>query len=349
MSYAQQINVMANGWMDEIEDMVPTLIPVSNSVPFLYAGESHAISGPGGSGKSWLAAYCLLVMAKQRKPVVFLDYESNMQVLKARLLALGASIEDAAYIYYWRIDVGVGKNTTAGREWLEWLDARATDTPIALVVIDSVARGMSAAGLDDNDNGQFRAWNDAVIVPLEQRGITSLRIDHTGYGSETRSRGASSKLQATGGADFSLRPIKGWSRSSSGAAEIVVLKDRHGAREVGTKLVMSVEVLPSGVSIALSAAPDGALRPTGVREKVIQFIERNPKCTVRQIREGVRAQNGAIDLALTELVEGGFVARVEEGRSKVHTACKSFGLGIVQSSANGVGDEEAPFELCSEF
>ena len=182
----------------------------------------------------------------------------------------------------------------------------------------------------------------------QQRGITSLRIDHTGYGSETRSRGASSKLQATGGADFSLRTVKGWSRHSSGVAEIVVLKDRHGAREVGDKIAMTVEVFPGAVSISLSGSANKAFRPLAVMEKVYQFIEGNPECTVRQIRDGVKAQNSAIDQALTTLVVEGFVARLEKGRSKVHTVCKSFGADIYDS-ANGVDDEEEPFELCREF
>ena len=234
-------------WDAEIEIVLPDLLAVEGGHPLFYDGESHALSGPGGSGKTWVAAYTIAELTRNdpAATAVFIDYEDSREGFRERMKALGVTKSQAARIAYWSVSGSLMPETALGHVWLDWV---LTYGP-KFVAIDSVGKACLAAGLDD-DTREYGIWDTHVIVPLTRLGITTLRIDHTGHAAGlgsggsagARARGWSGKDQAVSGASYLFQPVEHWTRENDGAARIKCLKDRRGTHKAGS-VVANLAVL----------------------------------------------------------------------------------------------------------
>lgn len=279
-SLAELPEFLDKDWDEDVPVIKPTILPVAGGHPFFYEGESHSLSGPGGAGKTFLAAFAIASLVRNNKAAtaVFVDYEGNRASFKERMKALGVTRSEAARIAYWSLSCSLMSNTASGRAWLNWVDLYLP----GFVVIDSVSKACAAAGLNDDNNPEYQRWDNGVIVPLTQRGITTLRIDHTGHASMTgsggsRPRGASAKTDAVSGAAFLFQPIEHWTRENDGSARIKCLKDRFGhhkagaivallnviVQDAGRKLTMEL-VAPASSSSAVEEAGKSLTAPSRV-------------------------------------------------------------------------------------
>ena len=154
--------------------------PTSYAVyPFLEENANNMIGADGGSTKSiagmaWCIAYSYgvetmpgLQMATERKPSLYLDYESNSntQAYRRRGLLTGVGAEDGeGMVYYKRMFSPVADAAT------ELFDIIASRN-IGLVVIDS---GSRAVGGGTNE--------ESVVIPyfnaISSWGVTTLTIVH---------------------------------------------------------------------------------------------------------------------------------------------------------------------------
>jgi len=245
---------LSDDWDDETPLIAPELLSIEGGMPLLYKGESHSLSGAGGSGKSWVAQRVIAELVQTTREVgVYVDYEGNRTSFRERMKGLGVTKDQASRIAYWSVGSSLMQNTAFGAAWLAWIDEHNP----SFVAVDSVSKACAAAGLNDEDNPQFQSWDCGVIVPLTMRRITSLRIDHTGHQSVTgsggsRARGASAKKDAVSGAAYLFEVVDPWTRESCGSARLKVLKDRHGHHKTGAVVAIAeVQVRDSGAHVRI--------------------------------------------------------------------------------------------------
>lgn len=249
---------LSDGWDDNTPPVKPTLVAVEGGLPLLYAGESHLLYGESGKGKSFLAYFAAAQVAAAGGIVVLIDRESNRRTVRDRLKALGVNRAQAGRIAYWKPSGSLMPDQPARSQLDTWL-ARYD---VELVILDSVSKDLAAAGLGENDPGEYVRWQQHVVEPWTTRRITSLLIDHVGHQGSQRlaaPRGASSKKDQVSGMALFFRSVKQFTRDSSGRAELVCAKDREGYREDGKVVaVMHVEVADGGESVTIRlTAPDG--------------------------------------------------------------------------------------------
>lgn len=270
-------------WDEEVPEAVPELLAVEGGDPIFYLGKSHCVAGPSGHGKTWLVLQTITehVAATTANVAVFIDCEDVRATFRARMRALGLTGEQASRVAHWSPRGDFRSTTRWGDEWLAWVDeCRPT-----LVCIDSVAAACALAGLDDEQNAAYNQWDRAVIRRLDDRGITSICIDHTGHTGEhkrpTRIRGASSKTDRVTGCSYLVWAASPWDRETSGRAELIVWKDRCGARargQVAADVFFTVSDGGSAVDITLRshasrATSSGRVRPTAMMEKASRHLE----------------------------------------------------------------------------
>ena len=209
---------MSEDWDDVKPPREPDFVQVEGGMPLLYLGESHLIYGTGGSGKSFIGYQWMKEFLEASNGVALLiDYESNGGTVKERLKSLGVTKKQAARIAYWRVSGSLlpGKPTRA------LLDDFLARYQGSFILLDSVARACSAAGLNDNDNADYNLFDAGVTDRLQSAGNTVVLIDHVGHIDEQRrgpvkARGASSKADRVSGSAWYWEAKDGWSRTKSG-------------------------------------------------------------------------------------------------------------------------------------
>ena len=225
----------------------PTLLRRSDGAFLLYPGAVHAISGEPSGGKSWVAQAAVVQVVNAGGRAVILDYEDAPARVVGRLLSLGLEPAALGSVAYLNVSGPIG---TTGFSWLEEL---VCHDGVGLVVIDSVAESLAAEGLSENDSVEVAAWTQKLPRPLARAGAAVLVVDHVAKDAATRGRwprGSGAKLAAIDGAAYVLQPRVPFTRTSSGIADLVVAKDRHGAIGQVGATVASVAFEVEGGSLA---------------------------------------------------------------------------------------------------
>jgi hypothetical protein len=307
---------LADEWDDDEDaEELPTLVAVEGGMPLLYAGESHALVGPGGRGKSMVTQRMVAEIVHAGGTVLLLDYESNLRKVRARLKALGVTKEGAGRIAYWRLVAGLSGDKLA--TLLAWCD---TWKP-TLTVLDSVARACGSLGIDDNSPTEYTRFHQGVVAQFEHRSLTWLHIDHTGHADglgngakADRPRGASSKTDTISGASYTLKVAQPWTRTQDGHGTMTTIKDRDGNRAFGSvAAVVTVAVADNGGRISMSlTAPEegqqqgGGFRPTVYMERVSRYLEVSGPASARAVEREVEGRGKYIREALTQLTTEGY-------------------------------------------
>jgi hypothetical protein len=315
------------------------MVEVHGGLPLLYLRKSHSITGHPGRGKSLISLYCGLsvVHASATGRVLFLDLEKDVDEYQERLTAFGLTTDccEAERVSYWRVDGAIDEIVVAGSV------ALCRDGHDTLVIIDSVGRAITRAGLDENSNNDVRRWYDACVEPLLRAGATVLLIDHYKKegGSEQRfSKGAGAKLDVITGAAYGCRVTSPFSQQQSGAAQIMVAKDNNGARAEAT-IAADVTVTPLGdgrVDITLRAAGgagQGAIVGWDKRALAVLTEEWMSLNKVRTLAGGSKGYSAATDplrLALDRLVERG-TAEARAGRG--HQNAVEYRLAAIEEES----------------
>lgn len=305
----------------------PSLMPRADGPCLLYRGELHSFAAEPESGKTWilLSEGGRLLEAGER--VLYLDFEDTPANVVGRLLALNVS---AAAIVERFVLVRPDESLASGA-----IDRLLARGPFALAVIDGVTEALNLLGLttDNVDIPKFRAH---LGRPLARSGAATVEIDHVTKDAATRGRyaiGGQHKLAGVAVA-YSVKALQRPSRTRAGLLKLTVEKDRHGRireHEDASHTIALAHIEPAADGrelVVRLAAPDagqsGLFRPTHLMERVSEHVARNPGSTVRRIKEAVKGNAEARDLALELLIDEQFVERRIDGQAHRHHHLRDF-------------------------
>jgi hypothetical protein len=165
--------------------------------PLLERGTLNAWFGKPAAWKSLIALEVCAALAAGRAvlgnpaqdpvTVLYVDVENPVNGIVERLQAFGYGPGDLKRLVYSSFPDMPALDTPAGGVFL-LSAAQATDP--ALVVIDTTSRVIAGK---ENDADTFLQLYRNALVPLKQRGITVLRLDHPGKDTDRGQRGSSAK------------------------------------------------------------------------------------------------------------------------------------------------------------
>lgn len=164
--------------------------------PLIQRGESVSIVGAAKVGKSLLALDAVASKAAELPfldvqspvgPVLYYDFENNVNALHRRLVAMGYGPGELPGLHYAPMSSFEPLDTPAGAaRILRAVEAKQA----ALVVIDGTQRVLS--GDEDSSTG-IRELYRLLIAPLRASGVSVLRLDNTGKVAQRGARGTSAK------------------------------------------------------------------------------------------------------------------------------------------------------------
>jgi hypothetical protein len=186
----------------------------------LYAEGVHLASGHPGSGKSIVCLHWAFQVMAEGGHVVWLDYESGPRQTARRLKDMGIPASMAAELFHY---------APFPLKVEDHLSAVAERWPGALVVLDSMSKGLAFAGIDENANAEVTQWTSKVVRACKDKVMPVVIIDHiTKSGTDSDySRGAGAKL-ADVDVHWRVLKVEDFNRSQSGIIQLKQKKDREG-------------------------------------------------------------------------------------------------------------------------
>ena len=167
---------------------------------FWPLGRAMLLHAPAKEGKSELVMWWAVQMATgidlltgeqitEPKRVLYVDYEMTDADVRDRLTDFGidASLDLSNLLYAMRTDDFTGLDTAAGgAACLARVDADHPD----VIIFDTFSRCVDG---DENEADTVRAFFRHTGRPIKSRGISYLRLDHTGKDHAKGARGSSAK------------------------------------------------------------------------------------------------------------------------------------------------------------
>lgn len=166
--------------------------------PIIEQGRQIAIFSEAKQGKSLLMIEVCAFLATGRAPftelerepidILYFDKENMKTDIRERLIDMGFGEETnlSRLHYSWFPNMPYFDTAEGGLDLL----ALAVRTNAKLVIIDTLSRVTEGA---ENDNDTYNNFYKHTGVYLKERGITLVRLDHSGKDSSKGMRGASSK------------------------------------------------------------------------------------------------------------------------------------------------------------
>lgn len=155
--------------------------------PIFEAGTINALFGKPGVGKSLLTWDFAVSLVREGKRVMVIDDENREQDTVKRLRNFGCTADELDNLVLYSF---AGLPPLDTMEGGEHLTALAEVNEPELVVLDTTTRMVEG---DENASNTWLQLYRCSLVPLKQRGITTLRIDHPGKDETRGQRGSSAK------------------------------------------------------------------------------------------------------------------------------------------------------------
>jgi len=297
----------------DLEDPEPTVGILPNGTGLLYAESVNGIAGEPSGGKSWTS---MLIMAQEignGRPVVYVDLEDTPRRIIHRLLTVGATraqIRD--HLMY------VRPSEALDLEGRGAIDQLVQQHQPRLFVVDSTGEALALQGTKPNADEEVAHWFRLLPHHVAAQGPAVLLNDHVTKASDGGRWpiGSQRKLAAITGAQYTQNSVEPFSRDTSGHSSLMVSKDRHGFRAVGSCAGhLDVSVDDTGSTFRLLDANDrasAASNPTGKtaspRERVLAVLAASSVAmTVKEIAAATSTARSSISSALNELLREGLV------------------------------------------
>jgi predicted ATP-dependent serine protease len=192
----------------------------------LYTVGLHLVSGHPGDGKtSWVMQLAWIAMAEGRD-VVWLDYEGGLKPTLRRLLAIGvpAATLRSKFHYAGFPDHAETHLTAVSQRW-----------PGALVVVDSLSKALSYAGIDEDSNTEVTKFVVPIVKACLKNDLPIVIIDHVPKNAKGSrySRGAGAKL-ADVMVHWGVEKTQDFNRTQAVSITVHQHKDREGCLPFAT-------------------------------------------------------------------------------------------------------------------
>ena len=310
-------------WEAGITQTLPSVAALDGKTSLLYAGTANVFYGPPGGGKTLVAILAMYSAMKEGHEVVFLDYENGHKTVLYRFSSMGCDMSIVlAKLKY--VEFPDPSKVKIAQAWVK-------DRSAGLAVIDSVAKSIGAAGLNEDLASDFMTWSTSNVQPFIATGASVLMLDHTiksvgengGF-----ARGSGSKKGDVGGSMLEFvtgepfAPATPYKPGKAGYVKLVIRKDREGG--------LGAEGEPVGI-VKFSPAPEGKTRWEFVAESsvwrintahiaILEALAADPGCTRTRLKELIRegggtAANGTFPRLLGELKARGYAEEDRGGKN----------------------------------
>jgi KaiC/GvpD/RAD55 family RecA-like ATPase/DNA-binding transcriptional ArsR family regulator len=284
----------------------------------LYRGAVHLLAGQPDSGKTTLGACWALAVIRKGGSVMFLDEEGGKLITADRLASAGWTADEAESVAYYPFP-GRTRHQWTREGWADLADELREHRP-DMILIDSAAATLAAAGLDENSNADVAVLWYALMMMARTSWLRPavVIIDHvTKAEPEGRySRGASAKL-AMSDVMYRADVLRAWSRYEDGAVRLVVTKDRPGWLRRHQRLrVLRNPLRFEPDELAGDTADAGTWPPA--KAKILEALDPSWR-TVTELTDRIHARHGhglkrqTVSTHLTELERDGWAERRDTG------------------------------------
>lgn len=154
---------------------------------FLEVGTLSAMFSKPGIGKSLIALEIAVEVIRSGRVVMYIDDENRISDTVDRLKAYRCTPDELDKLIMYSFAGLPPLDTGEGGVHLA---ALAEENEPALVIMDTVSRMVSG---EENQADTFMQLYRCSLVPLKARGITILRLDHSGKDDSRGQRGSSAK------------------------------------------------------------------------------------------------------------------------------------------------------------
>lgn len=308
-------------------DPPPTMLERTDGAPLIYAAKTHAISAEPEAGKSTLVAeLCRREIAAGNR-VLIVDFETGPTEIGGKLRDLGTDPDQGERLTIYLNPEGPLTDPI-------WERLKGELAGVTVAWLDGVTEAMTLHGLNPSDNGDVATWQQLLPKRLKALGIASVEIDHVAKNPASKGTALGGQHKKAGlDVTYQLQAVEHFGRGRSGSSRLVLTKDRFGhvtPLQVGANRQVGLVRFDAGDDGSLSVTvepPDektGPFRPTYLMEQVSRAVEAHPAATKNTIRQLVQGKHDAKDLALTLLVDEGFVRVDRDGQAHRHTSVKPF-------------------------
>lgn len=198
----------------------------SDGIGIFYKSATNSLIGDPESGKTFIALTAGADVLFTGGSVLIVDLDHNgAQAIVSRLRAFGVPIDVLIDPLRFRYTEADDPPSMAGvvTDAMSWRPD--------FVVIDSIGELMPMYGASSNSADDFTRVHSTAIKPFVMAGACVVLIDHQAKGNESRQYGATgtaAKKRAISGALLRVTIDEPFAPGSGGAAEITLVKDRHG-------------------------------------------------------------------------------------------------------------------------
>jgi AAA domain len=309
--------------VDIIHNGIPEHTYVPGGHPWLLAGKRYLIPAPAGTGKSLAALVIAVTSIEHGGTVTILDVENGADEYARRLAdILTARDHDGTLTDACRQRLRYHAWPQLSLTWTtdEWATALAgTD----LVVFDSSRLALSGVGLAEDKADDYSRFVTQLIMPLAKAGTCTLLLDNTGHADNDRGRGTSAKGDLNE-VVYILKAGAPFNRDRAGHLRLIQKRCRFAGLPQELRIPLGGNTYTAPTVAAENKDGHAGFRPTTLMERISLAVERNPGLSKRGIREDVKGQNEAKDLALEILIAEDYIQVQRDGQATRHHPLKPY-------------------------
>lgn len=306
-----------------VREGIPERCYVPGCEPWLIAGKRYLIAAPAGAGKSLVTLVIADDVVEAGGTVAIFDVENGADEYARRQ----ADILDARG----RMDSGSARGCVERLRYFEFpalsVNWRAEDwaqalAGVDLAIFDSSRLVLSSAGLAEDSNDDYATFVNALLVPLARAGTATIVLDNMGHAETARARGASAKADLNE-VVYVVKVGEQFDRDQHGHARLI----RKRTRFSGLPGELHVPLGGGTYGPAAEAEPSSdseGFRPTGQMERASKVIEERPGLSRNDVLTSIGGRREYANLALTVLVDEGFVRCKRDGKAQLHYSTRAY-------------------------